>query len=42
MPGLISPLFYPLLGDRVNGPIGKAVDVLALLITLLGVAVSLG
>jgi glycine betaine transporter len=42
MPGLISPLFYPLLGDRVNGPLGKAIDVLALLITLLGVAVSLG
>ena len=41
-PGLISPLFHPLIGERVDGPIGKAIDILALLITLLGVAVSLG
>ncbi|MDP8943462.1 MAG: BCCT family transporter [Actinomycetota bacterium] len=41
-PGLVSAVFRPLLGDRVDGPLGKAIDVLALLATLFGVAVSLG
>ncbi len=41
-PGLISSVFYPLLGERVNGPIGKTIDVLGILATLFGVAVSLG
>jgi glycine betaine transporter len=40
--GLISPIFYPLLGERVDGPIGKAIDIIAILVTLIGVAVSLG
>ena len=40
--GIISPIFYPLLGERVNGPIGKAIDIVAILVTLMGVAVSLG
>ena len=40
--GLISAAFYPLLGDRVNGPIGKAIDVLAIFVTALGVATSFG
>ncbi|HEU0129313.1 MAG TPA: BCCT family transporter, partial [Pseudonocardiaceae bacterium] len=38
----ISSVLRPLLGDRVEGPIGKAVDVLAIVATLFGVAVSLG
>ncbi len=38
----ISTVFRPLIGDRVNGPIGKAIDVIAILATLFGVAVSLG
>ena len=38
----ISTVLYPLLGDRVNGPIGKAVDILAIFATLVGVAGSLG
>ena len=41
-PGLISAVLSPLLGDRANGPIGKAIDTLAILATLFGVAVSLG
>ncbi len=41
-PHLVSSVFYPLLGDRVNGPIGKVIDVVALVATLFGVAVSLG
>lgn len=40
--GLISSTFVPLLGDRVNGPIGKAIDILAVIATAFGVATSLG
>jgi glycine betaine transporter len=39
---LVSQLFYPLLGERVNGPIGKAIDVLAVFATLFGTTTSLG
>jgi glycine betaine transporter len=42
LPGLISSAFYPLLGDRVNGSIGKAIDILAVVATVFGVATSLG
>jgi len=40
--GLISQTFYPLLGERVNGSIGKTIDVLAIIATVFGVATSLG
>ena len=40
--GLISSVFRPLLGDRVDGPIGKFIDILGIIATLFGVAVSLG
>lgn len=40
--GLISHTFYPLLGEKVNGPIGKGIDVLAIIATAFGVATSLG
>ena len=39
---LVSQLFRPLLGDRVNGPIGKTIDVLAVFSTLFGTTTSLG
>jgi glycine betaine transporter len=42
MPNLISTAFYPLLGERVNGPIGKTIDILAIFATLFGSATSLG
>jgi glycine betaine transporter len=42
MPNLISTAFYPLLGERVYGPIGKAIDILAIFATLFGSATSLG
>ncbi len=42
MPNLISTAFHPLLGDRVHGPIGKAIDVLAIFATMFGSATSLG
>ncbi|MCF6412050.1 glycine betaine uptake BCCT transporter [Pseudalkalibacillus salsuginis] len=41
-PGLISAIFRPLLGDRVNGPIGILIDVIAVFATVFGVATSLG
>ncbi len=41
-PGLISATFRPLLGNRVNGPVGYAIDTLAVLATVFGVATSLG
>jgi glycine betaine transporter len=42
MPNLISTAFYPILGERVYGPIGKAIDILAIFATLFGSATSLG
>ena len=39
---LVSQLFVPLLGDRVNGPLGKLIDVLAVFATLFGTTTSLG
>jgi glycine betaine transporter len=42
MPSLISSAFYPLLGDRVHGPIGRSIDILAIFATLFGSATSLG
>ena len=42
LPLTIRSTLYPILGDRVNGPIGYAVDVMAILGTLFGVATSLG
>jgi glycine betaine transporter len=41
-PGLISPVFRPLLGSRVDGPWGKTIDIMAVLAVLFGVAVALG
>lgn len=41
-PFLVSSAFEPLIGDRVNGPIGKAIDILAIFATIFGVATSLG
>ncbi len=39
---LISAALRPLLGDRVDGPIGKAVDIFAIFAVLFGVATALG
>ncbi|HPU49400.1 MAG TPA: BCCT family transporter [Syntrophomonadaceae bacterium] len=42
-PGLISTIFIPLLGEeRVKGPIGQTIDILAVFATVAGVATSLG
>ncbi|WP_423820617.1 BCCT family transporter [Salinisphaera sp. SPP-AMP-43] len=42
LPMRFSSVFYPLLGERIYGPIGKTLDIFALLGTLFGVAVSIG
>lgn len=42
LPVRVSSVFYPLLRDGIYGPVGKAIDVMAILGTLFGVAVSLG
>ncbi|WP_024303060.1 BCCT family transporter [Pseudogulbenkiania sp. MAI-1] len=43
MPNLISSAFTPLIGEKgVRGPLGKSIDVLAVLATLFGTATSLG
>lgn len=35
-------LFYPLLGERIYGPVGHAIDILTVFATLFGIATSLG
>lgn len=40
--GLLSKALRPLFHDRVDGPLGTVVDVLAVFATVVGVAVSLG
>jgi choline/carnitine/betaine transport len=42
LPVRVSSVFYPLLHDKIHGPIGKTIDVFAVLGTLFGVAVSIG
>ena len=41
-PFLVSSAFEPLIGDKVHGPLGKAIDILAVFATIFGVATSLG
>ncbi len=42
LPLSIRSCLHPLLGDRIHGPIGHAVDILAVFGTLFGLATSLG
>ncbi|MCC5835071.1 MAG: choline BCCT transporter BetT [Opitutales bacterium] len=42
LPLTIRSAFYPLIGDRIYGPIGHAADTFAVLGTIFGVATSLG
>jgi len=42
LPLSIRSAFYPLLGERIYGPIGNIVDILAIFGTMFGVATSLG
>jgi choline/glycine/proline betaine transport protein len=42
LPLSIRTIFYPLLGERINGGWGNLIDILATISTLFGVATSLG
>ncbi len=42
LPLAIRSIFHPLLGNRIHGPIGHLIDVLAIFGTMFGVATSLG
>lgn len=42
LPLTLRSALYPLIGDRIHGPIGHAVDIFAIIGTVLGVATSLG
>jgi len=42
LPLTVRSALYPLIGDRIYGPIGHAVDIFAVLGTMFGVATSLG
>lgn len=42
LPLTLRSALYPLIGERIYGPIGHAVDIFAIIGTVLGVATSLG
>ncbi|QRZ60830.1 BCCT family transporter [Rothia sp. ZJ932] len=42
LPPRVSSVFQPLLGDGIHGPIGKAIDSIAIISTVFGIAVSVG
>ncbi|MGQ1797552.1 BCCT family transporter [Kocuria oceani] len=42
LPPRVSSMFQPLLGERIHGPVGRGIDILAIVGTLFGVAVSIG
>ncbi|HEY4615855.1 MAG TPA: dephospho-CoA kinase, partial [Citricoccus sp.] len=42
LPPRVSSALQPLLGDRIHGPWGKAVDILSVVATVFGLAVSVG
>ncbi|MEH7239153.1 glycine betaine uptake BCCT transporter [Bacillus sp. JJ1562] len=42
LPASVSSAFYPMLGDRIYGPIGKTIDILSIFATVFGIATSLG
>jgi choline/glycine/proline betaine transport protein len=42
LPLTIRSVFYPILGEKIHGPIGNIIDVIAVVATLFGLATSLG
>ncbi|SFH63938.1 glycine betaine transporter [Priestia megaterium] len=42
LPAAISSAFYPLLKNRIFGPIGQTIDILSVFATVFGIATSLG
>lgn len=42
LPALISSMFYPLIGDKIYGPMGKTIDIITLVITFFGLSNTVG
>ncbi len=42
LPPRVSSIFQPILGERIHGPIGRFIDIVSIVGTVFGVAVSLG
>ena len=42
LPPRVSSIFQPLLGEGIHGPIGKTIDIIAIIGTIFGIAVSVG
>ncbi|MBT8766900.1 BCCT family transporter [Metapseudomonas boanensis] len=42
LPLTMRSILYPLIGERIHGPLGHAVDIIAAVITAFGVSLSLG
>ena len=42
LPPRVSSIFQPILGEGIHGPIGKLIDVVAIIGTIFGIAVSIG
>jgi len=42
LPFRVSSVFHPFIGERINGPLGRTIDIVAVLGTLFGVAVTIG
>ncbi|MCF8231093.1 MAG: BCCT family transporter [Bacteroidales bacterium] len=42
MPLAIRSVFYPIFGERIHGPLGNGIDILATIATVFGLATSLG
>lgn len=40
--GVISAILEPIFGERIHGPLGKLIDIIAVFATIFGVATSLG
>ncbi|MBZ4496561.1 dephospho-CoA kinase [Dermacoccus sp. Tok2021] len=42
LPPRVSSAFHPVLGDRIHGPIGRTIDIISIVATVFGLAVSTG
>ncbi|GAA4480833.1 BCCT family transporter [Enteractinococcus fodinae] len=42
LPPRISSIFQPIMGEKIHGPIGKLIDIVAIIGTVFGLAVSVG
>lgn len=42
LPASLSSVLYPIIGERIKGPIGKTIDIIVILSIVVGVATSLG